>query len=378
MAYSALMAAQPIIGLDQELWDGIQKYLENYVLLEDHDDVVITYTPDSREPAAWVALAVEARGNSFDILPMQPLKDSGFPGRLKKIVPPRRDKPGRLVLLMFERDTMSHNKVIKQVLAEYPSDKYNVVRAINSGRDLFVTGMESAPALLSALNTTLLERCRTARELKIETEAGTDLSITLDNSRFRWISNRGVGAPGKFLIVPSGEVATFPAAISGRLVADFALNLNTYFEGDVRLTSCPVTVDIKDNKMVHFQCDNKEIFDYLGKSFARENATIVGELGLGTNPAIREPVPENSHLNERVQGIHLGFGQHNQTVEAAGYFCDIHIDLCARGGLIWIDRSTVPIDLARLTPSLNPHPELINSEDVFSDDPEDDCCGLLS
>jgi len=88
-------------------------------------------------------------------------------------------------------------------------------------------------------------------------------------------------------------------------------------------------------------------------------------------------VPENSHLNERVPGVHIGFGQHNQKAAATGYDCDIHIDLCAQGGLVWFDDLAEPLDLENVTPSARPHPILVNSEDVFSDDAEEDCCGIL-
>ena len=165
------------------------------------------------------------------------------------------------------------------------------------------------------------------------------------------------------------------------MVADFAINVNTYIPSDVRLDKTPVTVEIRNGRLTSFRCDNEEISKFLEKSFKRQNAINVGELGFGTNRAIGA-VPQNSHLNERVPGIHIGFGQHNQSDNAAGYFCDIHIDLCAKGGLVWFDEGKDPLDLEHVPPSRNPHPILvrnddIRSEDVFSDDMEEDCCGLL-
>lgn len=365
-------------SLDQPVWDGIQSFLDNYVEIESLDDVVIAYTPDSREPAAWVKLALNDRGFSPTMVFMAPLRDPGFRRRLSSIIPAQRLETGRCVFLLFERDTMSHNKVVKSIFSKYELDQYKVVRAINSGRDLFVTGMAAHPAELSALNTAILERCRVAKQLLIETNSGTNLNIKLDNSRFRWMSNRGIGHPGKFLVIPSGEVATFPAEISGKLVADFAINANLRFDDDVRLVDNPVTVEVKEGRLSQFRCEKIEIKSFLDKCFRRENAMNVGELGLGTNSSVKHPVRENSHLNERVCGVHLGFGQHNQTDEATGYSCDIHVDLCAKGGLVWFDDSKEPIDLTNVTPSPNAHPALINTEDVFSDDAEEDCCGILS
>jgi hypothetical protein len=103
------------------------------------------------------------------------------------------------------------------------------------------------------------------------------------------------------------------------------------------------------------------------------------ELGFGTNAGVVSAVKENSHINERCPGVHIGFGQHNQTDKLTGYFCDIHIDLISQGGLIWVDNDKTPIDLEQLVPSYNPHPLQYNEEDVCSPDQFlDDCCGVLN
>ncbi|MBB3571589.1 aminopeptidase [Rhizobium sp. BK491] len=360
-----------------EVWLGIQSMLDDFAQVNIGDDIVIAYTPEVRDTAGLVAIACRERGFEAPVVPMFPLIDIGFTERLGKYVPSTRSGGGRLILLMFEGETMSHNQVVKRLLCNYEPDSYTVVRGINSGPEMFSVGLSTKPSELSALNTTLIERCRFAHSLRIEAAGGTDLRCTLNNIKYQYKSSRGVRQAGKFMVIPPGEVATFPETISGRLVADFALNVNMHFAGDVRLHDSPVIVDIEDGNIVHFSCENREMTEFLETSFARRNARRVGELGFGTNPAVRAAVSFNSHLNERVQGIHLGFGQHNQQDEVAGYDCDIHIDLCAKGGLVWFDDNPMPLDLEKLTKSTLPHPPLISGEDVVSDDAEDDCCGLI-
>ncbi|MCA1625609.1 MAG: aminopeptidase [Acidobacteria bacterium] len=375
---NSVAVADPSLGLDEYVWAGIQSLMDDYIEIGPADDVVIAYTPDSRDAAAWVCLAFQERGFTPALVPMAPLRDPGFYNRLSAVIPERRDGHGRCVCLLFELHTMSHNKTVKTIFSKYCSDQYKVIRAINSGRDLFATGLTIHPDELSALNTAILERCGRSKRLRIETEGGTNLEVELDNSKFRWLSNCGVNQPGKFLIIPSGEIATYPAKINGTLVADFAINVNMYYDDDARLKCNPVTIEIEDGVLTKFSCSNPDVSAFLNRCFSRNNAKRVGELGFGTNKAVDVAVPENSHLNERVPGIHIGFGQHNQTVEATGYFCDIHVDLCAKGGLIWFDESIEPIDLSNVAPSQNPHPILVNSEDIFSEDAEEDCCGMIS
>jgi hypothetical protein len=363
--------------LDNLTWQGIQSLLDHYAIVEDGDHIIIAYTPDCRNAAAWVALACEERGFQTRMLFMMPLRDKGFHDRLQTEINLSKKIAKRIMLFMFENETMSHNVVVKKIFASFDSNAYKVIRGINTGKNLFKYGLSEHPDDLSALNATILERCKTATQLRIKTENGTDLKVQLNNSKFKYMSNRGVGRPGKFIVIPSGEVATFPETINGTLVADFAINVNMILREDVRLEYNPVTVEIKNGKMVSYSCQDEKICAFLDKCFSIENTDFVGELGFGTNRGVLFAVRENSHLNERVPGVHLGFGQHNQTPEAAGYDCDIHIDLCAIGGKIWFDDQTEPLDLSQVPYSTIPHSELVNCQDVFSDDAEDDCCGLL-
>src|ERR1700728_747556 len=273
---------------------------------------------------------------------MRPLRDPGFAARLAQVVPPSTSVLGKCVLLTFERDTMSHHGDIRAHFRDRNADQYRVIRAINAGPDLFETGLALNPHDLSALNTSLLERLSASTHLIIKTSAGTDLRVRLDNQKFRFISNRGAAQPRQFVILPAGEVATYPAQIDGVLVADFAMNVNMTYEGDVRLQAHPVKAQIRSGKLECFECSSREMSGFLHRSFARRDAKHVGELGFGTNKAVRAAVAENSHLNERVPGVHLGFGQHNQTNAVTGYECDIHIDLCAKGGLVWFDDDPNP------------------------------------
>lgn len=151
-------------------YTGVQSLIDDYVGIQSADDVVIAYTPDSIKPAAWVGLAFEERGFTPALVHMAPLRDPGFYSRLSSVIPVRRDGPGRCVCLLFELHTMSHNKTVKTVFSKYTPEQYKVIRAINSGRDLFATGLDIHPDELSALNTAILERCRVSKSLLIQAE----------------------------------------------------------------------------------------------------------------------------------------------------------------------------------------------------------------
>jgi hypothetical protein len=368
--------------MDEKIWSGVQSLLDAYARITGGDRAIILYTSDSQRSAALVSAALELRGIDHSRVWMAPLHDDGFPARLAAELPPPDALTGYLIVLSFERDTFSHTGALIRALAAYPRERVRIFRSISASDSLFADALRASPEELSRRNVAILERLTNARRLHITTRGGTDLEVGIDSGRLRWISNRGIARAGGTVILPAGEVATFPAAISGIHVADFAYNVNAITEDDVRLERCPVRIEIADGRVVDHACDDPQIARFLHQSLTTHCAYNVGELGFGTNFHIADPIPMNSHINERRPGVHIGLGQHNQDPGIVGYQCAIHLDLIARGGIIAVDGGSDVIDLEHLVPSDAPHPVSTRDEDVFSPDVLDiedgDCCGLLS
>ncbi len=345
--------------------------LDEYIRIEESDRFVIAYTPDSREPAAWIALALRQRGFTPPILAMRPLTDETFGDRFEAVLPDPETLPGRIVVITIERDTMSHFNVFEKVMQRYGTDRTMVLRIISAGTDFFTKSLNLTPDELSALNATLLDRISPAKRLRITTPGGTDLRVDIDSDRYQWISNRGMWRPGGFTILPAGEIATYPARIDGVLVADGGFNANIITPLNAALAANPVRVEIENTKAVKLTCANAEIEALFRLCMDSPFGNNVGELGFGTNSGIDEFVSANSHINERRVGIHLGFGQHNQSLARVPYVADVHLDLITDGALIYVDDDPEPIDLARLVPTGVAHPV-----DALDEDITGDCCGM--
>jgi len=361
-------------------WDGVQSLLDNYIRLRDGDYVLLLYTTDSSEVAAWVCAALELRDVPTRRVWMAPLRDEGFLKRLTLALP---ESPSsvdrRLVVLTLERDTMSHTRTLAAAVARF-QPHCAIFRAISASTSLFADALRETPEQLSARNAAILDRLMTAQRLHITTPSGSDLHVGIKRQH-RWISNRGVARQGGVVILPAGEVATYPASIAGVFVADFAFNINAITTRDSRLSGYPVTVRVEEGRATGFDCDDSEMRSFLSDCFQTYCAFNVGELGFGTNGKVVDAIPLNSHINERTPGVHLGFGQHNQDPGVVPYQCSIHLDLIAKGGKIWVDDDPRPLDLENIVPSFGDHPMSTRDEDVFS--PEalelevDDCCGIL-
>lgn len=362
------MTAQMV---DERVFQGVDALLDDYVVIQDRDTFVVTYTPDSREPAAWVALGIKHRGFNADIVPMRPLKDESFAGRLAEVLPEVSALRGRLIIITLERDTMSHFDVFEPILRRYGGDKVMILRIISASADFFTKALNVSPMELSSLNGTLLHRLDNATRVRVTTASGTDITVEIDNDKYQWISNRGVWRPGGFTILPAGEIATYPVSVDGVLVADGAYNANIISHLNAKLADNPVRVEIEAGKARKLTCDHPGLQEMFQLCLDSPNGRNVGEFGLGTNHGVDEFITTNSHINERRCGLHLGFGQHNQSLSVVPYMAYAHLDLIADGGLMWIDDEVDPIDLWHVTPIDVPHPV-----DALDEDITGDCCGM--
>jgi len=355
----------------QELQAGVDSLLDRYVGISPGDHCVVAFSPDSREAAAWLVAGLKQRKLSTHVVGMRPLVDYEFAQRLNSAVAEADPLSGRLVIFTLERDTMSHFSPLADVLQRVGGDRCMVVRIISASREFFEKALNLGPDELSARNAALLTRLTRARTVRIRTRGGTDLRIGLDSDRFEWISNRGVWRPGGFTILPAGEIATYPARIDGRLVADGALNCNVITRIDTRLAAHPLTVDIADGRATNFECADDDVRELVELCFRQPHGIRVGELGFGTNVGIDQFISANSHINERRVGVHIGFGQHNQDRSVVGYEETVHLDLITDGAEVFLDEESSPIDLADIPLTGDEHPALVRDEDITGD-----CCGF--
>lgn len=367
--------------LDGSVWAGVNRLVDSYLKPSERDEIVVVFTSDTYEEASWLSVALEQHNVSPKKVWMIPLRDPEFSSRLSAVLPDPSEIRGNLFVVTLELETLSHDDVLRSLLASYSPEIVKVYRAISASGLLFSEGLRVTPDDLTARNTALLERLMPAKRVRVTSKSGTDLRISFDSKRYRWISNRGVWRPGKFVILPAGEVATYPNSIDGVLVADFAFNVNVTTKLDARLNHHPVKVWVEDSRAVRYECENRVIRSFLDECFSTECSFQVGEVGFGTNFGVRDPVSLNSHINERHPGLHLGFGESNQSPEVVGYQCGIHLDLISTGGEVWFENDPIPLDLMNVKPSSSPHPRQTRDEDAYSTDgsdgfDSDDCCGI--
>jgi hypothetical protein len=359
------------------VWQGVRSLIDYYIDTSSGDvQVYVLYTADARTPAAWLITEFRARGHRAVPVAMLAMRDDGFEDRVLDALPDPDKCDKQMVILTVERDTLSHGKRLRRILKAYDGERLAVFRLISASADLFRHAFNVSPQELTSINAGMLNQLMPASGIRLTSSSGTDLSISLDSERYRWVSNRGAWREGNFVILPPGEVSTFPASINGTLVADGAFNVSSLTSLDARLADHPVRIEIEDSCLKDYSCDNVSVMKLIGGCLEYENFRRVGELGFGTNVGIKQFIPMNSHINERHPGLHIGFGGHGQLLDVVPYICKMHFDLITSDSQIELGEGGViqSADLASMTGQHPPFQRGLHDQDL--DGLEGDCCGL--
>lgn len=193
------------------------------------------------------------------------------------------------------------------------------------------------PEEIVASNTALRERARTWKHLVVRSPTGTALEIEL-SPRYEWVSIDGFEerAAGLVVNLPPGEIATYPAQISGTIRFVGAL-LGTIPIGRKHgLINAPLEIVIDDGAVGEVRGSGSLPDDVRFCLSVSEHAGLVCEVGLGTHPAIRSLEGLNYSYEEKHYGFHVGFGAAlaQQNVER---ITDHHLDLLFADAVIEAD-----------------------------------------
>ena len=174
---------------------------------------------------------------------------------------------------------------------------------------------------LRATQAALIERLAPARELRIES-GGTDLRLRVDGRT--WVNSDGRRN------MPSGEVFTGPLEDSAQGTIRFDVPAGP---SGVRVEGVELT--FARGEVVRARADVGD--DYLQRTLATDpGARRLGELGIGTNPALTRPTG-SILLDEKLGGtVHLALGRsYPETggTNASAVHWDLICDLRAGGTL---------------------------------------------
>ena len=153
---------------------------------------------------------------------------------------------------------------------------------VNINRQMMLEGMRADFHKVDRLSQKVIDIVRTAKEVRATTRGGSNFVATL-NPDYKWIKTSGLISPDKWGNLPGGEVFTTPGNVDGTLVIDGVVG-DFLCEKFGSLQQTPLTLRVKDNRLVEAHSENKELEnDFWNYTHTDENSDRVGEFAIGTN-----------------------------------------------------------------------------------------------
>jgi leucyl aminopeptidase (aminopeptidase T) len=206
---------------------------------------------------------------------------------------------------------------------------------VNINRQIMLEGMRADYQKVDRLSTKVLNLVQVASEIRATTPAGSDFRATLDPN-YKWLKTSGLISPDKWGNLPGGEVFTTPGEVNGTFVIDGVVG-DYLCERYGSLEDAPLTVHVKNNRLVEASSDNRELRDAFWRyTHTDENSDRVGEFAIGTNIELTHVI---GHIlqDEKFPGIHIAFGNPYGAHTGADWYSATHIDVVGTHFDIWVD-----------------------------------------
>jgi leucyl aminopeptidase (aminopeptidase T) len=206
-------------------------------------------------------------------------------------------------------------------------------------------GMASDYDQIQALSKKVYDIVASAKEIRVTTPAGTDLTAKFD-PKYRWIVSDGNITAGHWSNLPDGEVFTQPVTADGTVVVDgcFGDFFNKKY-GDIGKT--PLSYELKDSRCQRgsVRCDNAALKEEFEKyTFETdENSDRLGEFAIGTNVGLTGLIG-NLLQDEKFPGIHLALGSPYPDKTGAEWDSQAHNDGILRSPTIIVDGKPIMKD----------------------------------
>jgi aminopeptidase len=322
--------------IDADLMPGAHNAIEVCLRVRPDERVTIITDQATREIAAALQAEVEEVGAEDSVFVLEnyaPRPLTAMPqiilddlAQSQVSIFAARPQPGELGSRMQVSDVVNKRRI-------------RHAHMVNITPQIMCEGMRADFRAVDALSQRLVERARHAERIKCRTPHGTDFEAEF-SPKLKWLKTSGIIMPEKWGNLPGGEIFTAPANTNGTFIVDGVVGdylCSKY--GDLHDT--PLTIEVKDNRIVDLHCDHKELLeDFRAYTSTDENSNRVGEFAIGTNTSLTHVIG-NILQDEKIPGVHIAFGHPYAEHTGANWFSKTHIDCVGRDFDIWFDGEQV-------------------------------------
>ena len=322
--------------IDAELAPGARNAVRVCLQLQPTERITIITDEATRDIAAALQVEVEEIGSEHAVFVWEDYGSRPSPNMPREFL----DDLARSQVSIFCAQSQRGELSARAQMTDIVNNKHiRHGHMVNITPQIMCEGMRADFQDVDALSQRLVERARHAERITSRTPHGTDFEAQL-SPKLKWLKTSGIITRDKWGNLPGGEIFTSPMNTSGIFVVDGVVGDYLCAKyGDLQQT--PLTIEVRNNRIVDLRCDNKELLEDFGAyTNTDENSNRVGEFAIGTNTACTHVIG-NILQDEKIPGVHIAFGHPYSEHTGADWKSKTHIDCVGRDFDIWFDGQPV-------------------------------------
>lgn len=324
------------IKFDTALTEGAHNAINACLRLKPEEKITVITDNECSEIAAALVSEIEKVGSPYNLYVIEDYAPRPLANMPKPILEGLAESQVSIFCAIAKTGELRSRIDMTDVV-----DKHKIRHGhmVNINKQIMNEGMRADFLKIDEISQRLIEKARKAKIIKIQSPAGTDM-VSEFTPKLKWLKTSGIISTEKWGNLPGGEIFTSPLKCNGVFVVDGVVGdylCQKY--GDLKDT--PLKIEIKDSRIVHMECTNKELLEeFTAYTMTDENSNRVGEFAIGTNIGIKHVI---GHIlqDEKLPTIHIAFGHPYSKHTGADWQSTTHIDCVSVKCSIWFDGEQV-------------------------------------
>ena len=324
---------------DHELAPGARNAIRVCLNVQPHERVTVIADRDCEDIAASLVHEIEQVGAPYNAFILEDVAQRPLVNLPPVIAEDMEKSQVSILAVHVQRNELGSRMQLTDIVNRRRMRHGHMV---NINRQMMLEGMRADFQKVDELSSKVIDIVRNAKEVRATTRGGSAFTATL-NPNYKWLKTSGLISPDKWGNLPGGEVFTTPGNVDGTLVIDGVVG-DYLCEKYHSLKNSPLTLRVKDNRLVEAYSENKELeSDFWKYTPTDANSDRVGEFAIGTNIELKEVI---GHIlqDEKFPGIHIAFGDPYGQHTGADWKSTTHIDVVATQFNIWVDDRQIMAD----------------------------------
>ena len=324
---------------DQELVPGARNAIRVCLNVQPHERVTVISDRECADIAASLVHEIEVVGAPYNAFILEDVAQRPLLDLPKAIADDMEKSQVSILAVHVQRNELGSRMQLTDIVNRR---KMRHGHMVNINRQMMLEGMRADFHKVDRLSSKVIDIVRNAKVVRATTKGGSAFTATL-NPNYKWLKTSGLISPDKWGNLPGGEVFTTPGEVNGIVVVDGVVG-DFLCEKYHSLAASPLTLRVKDNRLVEAHSENKELEDDFWRyTHTDANSDRVGEFAIGTNIELRHLIG-NILQDEKFPGIHVAFGDPYGVHTGADWKSSTHIDVVGTRFDIFVDGQQIMSD----------------------------------